>query len=170
MSYTTELIHRSNQKYSSQYGGTLANHLPMALVALEQMGAKPEHLDRFYARYCKKLSPIESSLGLVFDENSWHKYLGQDKYHIEYLDYFSKAIATDGVKLVMNKHLPILFRGVGGGAFHGLIRLAYAFDSSNEEEIIAALSYWAVSYLDLQADQYRGEKPTKSLGQMIDIL
>ena len=31
--------------YAPEYGGGLANHLPMALVALDQMGATPNQLN-----------------------------------------------------------------------------------------------------------------------------
>ena len=46
MSILAKLLTES-EVYGPEYGGGLANHLPMALVALDQMGATPGHLNDY---------------------------------------------------------------------------------------------------------------------------
>jgi len=150
--YCESLISKANKLFSCQYRGELASHLPMALVALERIGASPDRLGDYYANYVKRLEPKPSSLGQRIDSSNWKDLLGENKYHIEYLDYFNEKLRSDGVEKTLESHLPTLFWGVGGGAFHALIRLGYAIETNNVEEVSEALSYWAVSYLDLGAE------------------
>ena len=153
------LISEVNQKFSSQYRGELANHLPMDLVALERMGASMERLLSYRDNYVKRLEPRLNSLGLEVTADNWDQYLGLNKYHADYLKYFENYLATYGLKQTLEAHLPELFRGVSGGAFHGLIRLGYALDTDNIEEVSQALGYWAISYLDLGARGFaKGQK------------
>ena len=159
--YCFNHISEANKTFSSQYLGELASHLPMALVALERLGASPDQIDAFRAHYVKRLEPRRPDLGLKLTGQNWHEYLGQNKYHSEYVQYFKTCLGQTGLKQTLETHLPKLFCGVGGGAFHGLIRLGYALDSRNNEEVYEALAYWAVSSLDLGASQLSG-KPMKN--------
>ncbi|MCX6126780.1 MAG: questin oxidase family protein [Proteobacteria bacterium] len=143
------LITDANQRFSSQYRGELANHLPMALVALERMGATGDRLLRYRDNYIKRLEKRLHSLSLEITARNWKEYLGQNRYHADYLKYFENYLAINGRRQTLESHLPGLFRGVAGGAFHGLIRLGYALDTENSEEICQALGYWTISYLDL---------------------
>jgi hypothetical protein len=145
------LISDANQKFSSQYSGELANHLPMALVALERMGASWDRILTYRDNYVKRLEPRLHSLSLEITAKNWKEYLGQNRYHPDYLKYFENCLAINGLGQTLKSHLPELFRGVAGGAFHGLIRLGYALDTDNIEEVCQALGYWAISYLDLGA-------------------
>ena len=42
-----------------------------------------------------------------------------------------------------------LVRGLGGGAFHALIRVAYAIADRDDVDLAAGLAYWRHAYLDL---------------------
>ncbi len=42
-----------------------------------------------------------------------------------------------------------LARGLGGGAFHALIRVAYAIADRDDVDLAAGLAYWRHAYLDL---------------------
>lgn len=149
--YSAQIISEVNQKFSSQYRVELANHVPMALVALEKMGASPIRLRAYCDHYVKILEAKPTSSDLKITADNWRDFLGINKFHCEYLQYFTNCLATTGLKETLEDHLPELCNGVAGGAFHGLIRLGYALDSSNMEEVGEALSYWAVSFLDLGA-------------------
>ncbi len=48
-----------------------------------------------------------------------------------------------------------LARGLGGGAFHALIRVAYAIADHDDDELAAGLAYWRHAYLDLGAPSLR---------------
>jgi len=143
------LISAANEKYSSQYRGELANHLPMALVALEKMGASSSRLCDFRDNYVKRLEPRSTVFESEITKQNWKQFLGQNKYHLEYLNYFKQSLERTDLKQVLSDHLPTLFQGVAGGAFHGLIRLGYALETQNVEEIYQSLGYWAISFLDL---------------------
>ncbi|MCX6119044.1 MAG: questin oxidase family protein [Proteobacteria bacterium] len=159
-----ELISDANKRYSSQYLGELANHLPMDLVALERLGASVERLRTYRDHYVERLEPVLDSLGMLISEANWQEFLGQNKYHVDYIHYFEKFLATNGLRKTLEFHLPTLFRGVAGGAFHGLIRLGYALDSNNMEEVSQALGYWAISFLDLGIEQVNcGTKNSKEI-------
>jgi hypothetical protein len=166
--FSNQLILDSNLKYSSQYRKELANHLPMALFALEKMGASPNRLIEFRDYYVKRLELKPSRMGVNIDADNWQEWLGKNKFHVEYSEYFSLCLAKFGLEWTLKHHLPILFNGVSGGAFHGLIRLGYALELDNLNEVSEALSYWAVSYLDLGVPDLGSGKKTPS--QVLDDL
>ena len=170
MSYCMQLITATNEKYSSQYKGELATHLPMALVALERMEASPERLQAYSDHYVKRLVLRQTMTQVEITAQNWGSYVGQNKYHTEFLVYFKKCLEELGLELTLQKHLPILFRGVGGGAFHGLIRLGYAVETNNTEEIYQALGYWAVSYLELDMPAEMPMTQDKSPKEVFDEL
>lgn len=47
----------ANRNFDSLYDDGLSNHLSMALIALERMGADDASLDAFFQRYSKRLEP-----------------------------------------------------------------------------------------------------------------
>ncbi|MFK8002706.1 MAG: hypothetical protein AB8H86_24185 [Polyangiales bacterium] len=47
----------ANRNYDSLYDEGLSNHLSMALIALERMGAEDAALETFFQRYSKRLEP-----------------------------------------------------------------------------------------------------------------
>lgn len=160
--FSNQLIMESNLKYSSQYRKELANHLPMALFALEKMGASPERLIEFRDHYEERLELKPSRMGVNIDADNWQKWLGRNKFHLEYSEYFSLCLTKFGLDWTLKHHLPILFKGVSGGAFHGLIRLGYALELGNLNEVSEALSYWAISFLDLGVPDLGSGKMTPS--------
>ena len=100
--------------YAALYRGVLSNHLPMALIALERMGASADQLHAFQTHYAKRLEPQTTPRP-------------------------PRSLAD----------LDRLAEGIGGAAFHGLIRLAFALESGHEPEQQAALDAWHQSYLPL---------------------
>jgi Questin oxidase-like len=128
--------------YGSQ--GKLFTHLPMALFALERMGASDERLVEFARKAAAKLvlkQPCES-LG----QAQWRLHLGQARYYAGYEALFADWMAREGLLAVLQQALPVLMPGVGSAAFHALIRLAYALQSRHETEIVAALASWAATF------------------------
>jgi len=124
-----ELLAES-RKYSWQYGGGLASHLPMALLALARLGASDERLQEFAAFYERRLRlkpPDEAAL----------------------VRKVSEEMRERGRDALLQSNLPRLTPGLGAAAFHGLIRTAYAVDSGDDVDVPDALTSWSISYAEL---------------------
>lgn len=123
-------------RHAPEYRGGLSNHLPMALVALDAMGADGQRLCAFASDYARRLGPrrpgdpIDDAFEAAFARR---------------LD----AIGRDGVDAVLREALPRLIPGVGAAAFHGLIRTAYGVIAGHAGEIAAGLAYWETRFLPL---------------------
>jgi hypothetical protein len=139
---------QESRKYSAEYNDKLSNHLPMALIALDRIGASSEQLQKFYDKYCSRLS-LQTSSATLITKNNWDSFLGQHIYNSEYRDYFLKEIETKGKKQTLFEYLPKLISGLSGGAFHPLIRLAYALEVENDWEIAESLASWCIAYQSL---------------------
>jgi hypothetical protein len=120
----------------------LTNHLPMALVAKQWLGASAEELRRFARIYSKKLSPLSDSTHRL-DRGTWETAIGDSAAATELREYFARCIADVGIEATLRSHLPLLIPGLGGAGFHGVIRLAYGIESSSPPQIAAGLAYFA---------------------------
>lgn len=126
----------------AEYGGSLSNHLPMALVALHRLGAEPARLEAFAAQYRRRLQaapPVEPWPA----GEPWPDALGDPRAWPAYRSLFNDWLDHEGAPLVLAQALPTLMRGVGAAAFHGLIRTAYAVTAGHLHELADALAYWA---------------------------
>ena len=130
--------------YGPEYRGGLANHLPMALVALDQMGASPTRLDayrRTHISWLEKLAEAELPA-----PGAW-PFRKAD--HVAFSDLradFKQRIAHEGWEAVLRATLPDLAPGLSAAAFHGLIRTAMGVVGRHEGEIAAGLAYWAAHW------------------------
>lgn len=135
----------SAHRFGAIYRGYLASHHPMALVALDAMGATPGDLDRFEAAYLPKLEPIAASV-VVIQPGDEAAHLGSPRAFPEWVDYFSRALDHEGVDAVLARWVDRLLPSVAAGAFHGAIRTAFAIESEARREAAHALAYWAAAY------------------------
>src|SRR5688572_26371891 len=120
------------RRYHAEYRGGLSNHLSMALVALARMGAQDERL-RCYARlYERRLEPAPDP-GKVLAE--WPSYLGRRARYADFLATFGHAVAESGWEPTLRGALPALMPGCGAAAFHPLIRLAFAIEAREPQEM-----------------------------------
>jgi Questin oxidase-like len=114
-------------RYPPEYGDHLSSHLPMALAALDGLGADEARLRAFFAFYVRRFTePLRAAPSLRSG--------------------FAAALARDGRDTVLREALPRLMTGVGAAAFHGVIRTAHAVESRHEGELAAALAYWAARW------------------------
>ncbi len=111
------------QAYAPEYGGGMSNHLPMALTALHRLGADAGRLGEFASVYARRLEPAAPS---------------------------GVTPRFSGLPMLANRW-PALLPGIGGAAFHGLIRTAYAVESGHVGEMAAALAYWSTRCAPLPA-------------------
>lgn len=100
-----------------------SDHLPMALVALDRLGADDERLARFSTRYARSLVPVRAEVQAA-----------RDRYDTE--------VASLGVDGGVRAHLPRFVPGIGSAAFHAVIRLAYAVEARHAGQVAAALAYF----------------------------
>jgi hypothetical protein len=114
----------------------------MALVAKEGLGADAHELIRFAKAYSKKITALEEP-SVRLDEKTWKSAIGNRDAAADLRDYFIRQVTDLGPEASLRTHLPDLIAGVGGGAFHGVIRLAYAIEVSSPSRIAAGLAYLA---------------------------
>ncbi len=114
----------------------------MALVAKEGLGADANELIRFAKEYSKKITALEEP-SIRLDEETWKSAIGNREAAADLRDYFLRQVTDLGSEASLRRHLPDLIAGIGGGAFHGVIRLAYAIEVSSPSRIAAGLAYLA---------------------------
>lgn len=144
----TRLAIEAAHAHDAFYKGYLASHLPMALAALDAMGADDAVIAAFATRYGAQLEPIRASaLALVPGEERAH--LGSSAAYPAWVGHFEGRLARAGAGAVLREWCPVLLEGVAGGAFHGIIRTAYAVELGSDAELAHALAYWAASWQSL---------------------
>jgi hypothetical protein len=120
----------------------LTNHLPMALVAKEGLGADADELARFAKLYSSKITALDAP-SVHLNDTTWTLAIGSRDAAADLRSYFISRVAEEGPDEALRTHLPALLPGVSGAAFHGVIRLAYAIEVSSPSRIAAGLAYLA---------------------------
>lgn len=146
---TNELI-STGLKFQPTYQKGLTNHLPMTLVALDQMGAEDERLLGFYHQYITQLENVARN----------DAFLAQ-------AEQIEQRITQDGIEATLQQSLSKLIASLSSQAFHCLIRLAYAVKSQQPREIAYSLAYWEQHYRPLTplstTDSYTAAEQLKQL-------
>jgi len=134
------------QAFAPEYRGTLSNHLPMALVALDALGADAARMESFFAAVVTKLDPAPTPARACDD---WTAKRGDRSAFPTLRAHFVQAIATQGRDAVLRQSLPSLVDGIAAGAFHGLLRTASAVVAGHDDELASGLAHWASWHLPL---------------------
>lgn len=132
-------------RFGAIYRGTLASHLPMALVALDRMGADDERIRRFAEAQEAKLEPIPPPR-VAIRPGDEDRFLGVAEAFPAWVDYFAARMAAEGAHALLDHWADRFAKAPASGAFHGLIRTAYALESGSERELAHALAYWAAVF------------------------
>jgi hypothetical protein len=130
--------------YGPEYRGGLANHLPMALVALDQMGATPSRLNGYVRSHTSWLEKLPERGGVA--PGAWPFRKANRDAFVDLRADFRQRIARDGWETVLRAALPDLARGLSAAAFHGLIRTAMGVVGRHDGEIASGLAYWAAHW------------------------
>jgi hypothetical protein len=130
--------------YDPEYGGGLCNHLPMALVALDQIGAPPSRLSDYRRTHVSWLDRLPD--GGSAAAGAWPFRKADHTAFGDLQADFRKRIAREGWESVLRAALPELAPGLSAAAFHGLIRTAMGVVAGHEGEIAAGLAYWAAHW------------------------
>ncbi len=137
-------------RYGAIYRGGLASHHPMAIAALDAMGASEADMDRFEAGYLSQLEPLQRAV-VPIQAGDEAAHLGSPRAFPEWVVYFDAAIAQDGLEPVLRRWVDRFTPAIAAGAFHGAIRTAFAIESGAHGELAHALAYWAAAYQSLPA-------------------
>jgi hypothetical protein len=130
--------------YDPEYGGGLCNHLPMALTALEQLGASPGRLDDYRRTHVSWLVALPQ--GPDAPPGAW-PFRKADRTAFRALQVdFRRRIAREGRDAVLRTALPELAPGLSAAAFHALIRTAMGVVGKHDGEVAAGLAYWAAHW------------------------
>ena len=131
--------------YDPEYGGGLSNHLPMALVALDQMGATPSQLNDYQRSHVSWLEKLPAN-NRAITPGAWPFRKANHDGYVELRADFQRRIAADGWQQVLRATLPELASGLTAAAFHGMIRTAMGVTARHEGEIASGLAYWAAHW------------------------
>ena len=153
LSQTCTRLLAHGQRYQPLYRDRLANHLPMALIALERMGAGDTRLSAFASGYEGRLA-LRVPLALPLE--SRETLSGEEAFE-RALMHVQGEIKAHGAEPILRLWLPVLLPGIAASAFHCVIWLAYAVDAQDEPEIAAALAYWITAF-----------EPLAPLGRLVD--
>jgi len=130
--------------YDVLFGKGLANHLPMAVTALERMGGDRGQIERFANIYVQKLEPVKNMP--LYKMRSIEENFGKRELFSSFLVFFKNELEKKGIRKVLNEYLDRLFPGVSASAFHALIRLAYALEINSTEEVAISLAFWSSEF------------------------
>jgi len=131
----------SIQTYQVTYSRRLFNHLPMILVALDQMKATPLQLRSSYEHYAERLTPRTEVVTLSDPIGQQFNQIQQD-----YLNQLEQL----GLEQTLKTALPRLIPGIAAGAFYCVSRLACAIKTQDTAEVATALTCWQLYYLDVE--------------------
>ncbi|MBQ4852408.1 questin oxidase family protein [Pseudoalteromonas sp. MMG012] len=165
-SNTLDTLLEKSSNYYPLYGGGLATHLPMVLVALNGLSASKNKLNRTFEEGVHDLEYI-GDLENITAVKSVECELGRTQSFKRYLKYYQNELKSYGVDRVLKKSLPLLMSGIAASAFHALIRLAYALEAQCQSEIAIALAYWSSEY---QPFELNVESTDETLEQILTRL
>jgi hypothetical protein len=143
MSALARLLTES-ETYDPEYGGGLCNHLPLALTALDQMGATPGQLADYRRTHISWLDKLPERA--AEPDGAWPSRKADHAGFVDLQADFRARIAREGWEAVLRATLPDLAPGLTAAAFHGLIRTAMGVTSRHDGEIAAGLAYWAAHW------------------------
>ena len=152
-------------RFDAQYGGSLSNHRPMALVALARLGAPPSRLTQWATQYDTRLRAAPAPVAWPAGE-PWPPRLGDVQAWPAYRSFFAEWLDQEGVAGVLTPALPQLMQGCGGGLFHGLIRVAYAVQSAHRAELADALAYLACRWEPVAEGDTPADVDEQTLSQL----
>jgi hypothetical protein len=135
--------------FSGEFPDFLANHLPMALIAMHRLGGSDERLAAFFTTYrdAHRLPPPPRVARIA--REGWDAALGDRAREQDYNEFFIAEVDRIGARAAIASYLPRLLPGLAASATHGLMRLAYGVLRDDASEIAVALGYWAATYLEL---------------------
>jgi hypothetical protein len=150
MSTLTRLLD-DNVRFALSHKGTV-NHLPMALIALQAMGATDARLTQFFDWWEANIALPRTGDEAVVTRDGWQASLGRYADFAPMADMFRLWIEVEGAERVVGAVAPSVAGAPGSLAFHAPIRLAYGLDAGHPSEIAAGLASWVAAHRNLGLD------------------
>ncbi|PMN70106.1 questin oxidase family protein [Enterovibrio norvegicus] len=158
-----ELIRKSHG-FGPTFGPRFSNHLPMAITAMQRLGASPAQLEKEYQRAADHLAPLGEALGVDTPT------LGEKAHNADFVEYYRSMLGNLGTEETLRRILPSLLPGISAGAFHGVIRLAYAVELEDIDELSHALAYWSSGFTPLGDLTFQQDlSPEDDLNQALSV-
>lgn len=159
----------STHAFRIEYGGYLSNHLLHGVVALRDLGASTEQMQRFAAQYAEKLEPDEVPVDSPeadnqddLSEEQLKALVGKRERYGALRAFYFREIERLGVDGAVAKHLPGLIGGLAGALLHGLIQLGYAYHLGGDDLVAEGIAYLHFASLSFDepaaASKPQGEK------------
>jgi len=128
----------------------LANHAPMVLVAMRQMGASGARIQEWYDVYdaSHPLPEQPAPVAPITAEN-WRDHLGDRDREADYRAYFVAEAQRLGIDAVIREYVPQLAPWMAASAIHPLMRMGYALIAEDTDEVGTAIGYWATTALEI---------------------
>lgn len=141
---------KSFGEYWAFYGPGYTNHLPMALIAMYQLGADEKQVSNFLDYYTKhvKLEKV-SSPGVI---SNLKEQLGKREYFQAYSQFFIEELEMKSISQVVSETINALSHGISSALFHGIIRINYALLLQDTYEVARGLALLASSYEPIEFD------------------
>ena len=150
-----------NARFALDARGT-TNHCPMALIALARMGATPDRLQAFFARWTDKYAITETQPHTPIGVDQWLAHVGNPASFSSLRRYFSEAIRRDGAPAVIGDVMRRAPHAPATGAFHAIIRLAYGIEAGHVGEMASGLAAYVAVNLPVDID-LKGRQPALSV-------
>jgi Questin oxidase-like len=126
------------------------NHCPMALIALARMGAAPARLQEFFDTWIRKYNlELLEPLTEVLHVNNWVNWINQPNAFDALKSYFTHRLKTESSSRVLLELVTEVPFAPATGAFHALIRIAYAIEHAHLHELASGMAAYVVGYQPL---------------------
>lgn len=135
----------------------------MAYLAMHGLGFGSDDIERFAARYRRRLAPLPSADVEVSVAN-WREQFGRIEAYPALLHFFDREVVAHGARATVARYLPHLISGWARHAFHPLIRLGYGIEFGAPSEVVAGLAYLACSGDDPMLAHAAERAPTMAGG------
>lgn len=133
-----------------RFGLNLANHAPMVLDALWELGADA-HAEAWLAKSARHLVPLPRGNPLKLRERA--SALGDGTRAADWIATFGADLREQGVERTLGVALPLLAPGVMAASLHGVLRTAHALRALSRahtptrlEELAHGLGSWAAGH------------------------
>lgn len=126
------------------FGDGFTNHVPMVQYALYEMKQSEEKIIQVSDHLVEKwqLAPATGHVEVINMEDA----LGNRAAYNGYVKYFKNQLETNSIEAVVKETLSRLKEGLSSMLFHGIIRLSYAVEHGDLNEISRSLAFFACGY------------------------
>lgn len=135
------LMEYSTQKHYIEYDTFLSNHLSHGLIALHQLGASKDRLQRFVDWYIPRLEKPEAEQD---DAPDFEDLKGKRIAFYKILAHYKKLLAEDygsDLEKLIGAEYPKVSDGLAGSALHGSVHLGYGYSAKSPMLVLEGLAY-----------------------------